>query len=358
MEVAMNVRRHEQVQRLHELLVESVEAIQSSDDWKRLLDFAGRFHRYSTDNQALIAVQHQRAYREGQVVEPVPSYVAGFRTWKALGRSVDKGQHGYAILAPVSYRARAAREADGSLRPLSQREDVGDGEQLVRGPTSLRGFTVAYVFDVSQTSGAPVPEQHQPHLLHGQAPVGLHEQLSSFLRERGFTVGDVPDAEAIGGANGLTNFVTRTVSVRADMGGAARVKTLAHESGHVLLHDPKADPELARSGAAHRGRAEVEAESLAYIIASAHGMDTSSYSVPYVTSWAGVTNPADVVRTTAQRVVNGARDILNALDTDHGLGGQPPGIEAALERVRAARQPRTASLAVDVPCTEPAAIGV
>jgi hypothetical protein len=358
MEDAMNDQRHEQVQRLHGLLVESVETIQSSNDWKALLDFAGRFHRYSTDNQLLIAVQHQRAYAEGRVAGPVPSYVAGFRTWKGLGRSVDKGQHGYAILAPLSYRARAARETDGSVRPLSQREEIGDGEQLVRGPATLRGFTVAYVFDISQTSGEPVPEQHHPQLLHGQAPVGLHEQLSSFLRERDFTVSDVPDAEAIGGANGLTNFVTRTISVRADIDDAARVKTLAHESGHVLLHDPNREPELARLVAAHRGRAEVEAESVAYIIGSAHGLDTSSYSVPYVTSWAGVANPADLVRATAQRVVNAARDVLNALDTDHGLGGAPPGIEAGLERVRAPRQSRTANLAVDVPCTEPAAIGV
>jgi len=357
-EVVVNDRRQDHIERLHALLVKSVEAVQSSDDWKRLLDFAGRFHRYSMENQTLIAVQHQRAHREGRVAEPVPSYVAGLRTWQALGRCVDKGQRGYAILAPVSYRSRAARQADGSVRPLSQRQEIGNGEDPVRGPNTLRGFTVAYVFDVSQTSGAPLPEQQHPQLLRGQAPSGLHQQLGRFLGERGFTVRDVPDAAAIGGANGLTDFKNRTVSVRADMDPAARVKTLAPETGHVLLHDPKADPELARLGVAHRGRAEVEAESLAYIISSAHGMDTSSYTLPYVTNWAGVTNPADVVRTTAHRVVNAARDILRALDTDHGLGGAPPGTEAALERVHAPRQSRTASLAVDVASTEPATIGV
>ena len=43
---------------------------------------------------------------------------------------------------------------------------------------------------------------------------------------------------AFDGANGVTNVTTRLVQVRTDIDDAAQVKTLAHELGHSLLHDP------------------------------------------------------------------------------------------------------------------------
>lgn len=350
-------RRREQVERLHELLVERVEAVQAGADWQRLLDFAGRFYRYSADNQLLIALAHERAFREGRVPDPSPRYVAGFRTWQALGRSVDKGQRGYPILAPASYRTRAARAPDGTQRRLEPGERASVGEELVRGPARLRGFTVAYVWDVSQTSGAPLPEPPRPQLLQGEAPPGLHTQLSAFLVARGFTVRDVPGADVIGGANGLTDFTTRMVSVRADMDAAARVKTLAHEAGHVLLHDSGADEELARLARGHRGRAEVEAESLAYVLGAAHGMDTAGYSLAYVTAWAASAEPAEVVRATARRVVAAAQDVLAGLDTEHGSGGQPPGVARALTRDATERSGRPAHVVSAPAAGPPMAIG-
>lgn len=324
-------RRRQQVEQLHELLIESVEAVQSSEDWKKLLDFAGRFHQYSFDNQLLIAVQHEQAYRDGRVSEPSPAYVAGFHTWKTLGRSVDKGQHGYAILAPIASRARLARTADGTTRALGRGEDVADGEELVRGPVTLRNFKVARVFDVTQTSGAPLPDPPHPQLLTGGAPAGLADELTSFLRSREFDVAPVDNADAIGGANGVTDFLARTVRVRSDMDDAARVKTLAHETGHVLLHDPSDNADLTELGVGHRGRAEVEAESVAYVVTSAYGMDPSGYSLPYVAGWAGTDKPADIVRATARRVVGAAQRVLASLELAPAPGGQPPGPTKTVE---------------------------
>jgi hypothetical protein len=76
----------------------------------------------------------------------------------------------------------------------------------------------------------------------------------------------VSNAAAIGGANGLTAYMTREVTVRMDMDDAAQVKTLAHELGHVMIHGPdNAD------AAMHRGIAEVEAESVALMVARRTG---------------------------------------------------------------------------------------
>src|SRR5919198_2915372 len=80
------------VEELQRGLTAEIEAIQSGEDWRRMLDVAVRLHRYSAGNSILIAMQHAAAYQAGRVPTPTPTYVAGFHTWKALGRSVDKGQ--------------------------------------------------------------------------------------------------------------------------------------------------------------------------------------------------------------------------------------------------------------------------
>jgi len=103
----------------------------------------------------------------------------------------------------------------------------------------------------------------------------------------------------------------------------------------------------------HRGVREVEAESVAYLIGAAHGMDTSAYTLPYVAAWAGGADPAATVRATAERVVRTARGVLDALGTDHGLGGQPPGVDRLLDAReasgRAATRPPVAIQTPGVP---------
>ncbi len=195
--------------------------------------------------------------------------------------------------------------------------------EVASGRRQVTGWTTATVFSLSQTEGDPLPLPPRPTLLQGAAPAGLWDGLVTQLRGAGYDLVTVPKSAEIGGANGVTNFTTRVVRVRTDMDDAAQVKTLAHELGHVLLHDP------ARTGTdprdIHRGVLEVEAESVAYLIGAAHGMDTTGYTLPYVTTWAGGKDPAATVRATAARVVRTSRTILETLPTDHGLGGQPPG---------------------------------
>ena len=79
-----------------------------------------------------------------------------------------------------------------------------------------------------------------------------------------------------GGANGRTDFLSRVVRVRADVDAAQAAKTMAHELGHVLLD---------HGTSSCRGPAEVEAESVAFLVCAGSGMETASYSFPYVTVW-------------------------------------------------------------------------
>ncbi|NCD16197.1 MAG: ImmA/IrrE family metallo-endopeptidase [Actinobacteria bacterium] len=312
----------------HDTLIDLVQGLQSSADWKAALDTAARFHRYSFSNSLLIAASHARAYAEGRVPDSQPDLVAGYRTWQALGRQVQRGQQGHTILCPRTRTIRDADTPDGDDRAQS-RTGPPDDTEGVSARRRVTGWTTATVFSLSQTEGDPLALSPRPVLLQGTAPAGLWDGLVTQLRDLGFEVVTVPTAADLRGANGVTNVTTRLVQVRTDMDDAAQVKTLAHELTHALLHDPASTGTDPRD--IHRGVLEVEAESVAYLIGAAHGMDTTSYSLPYVATWAGGTDPAATVRATAERVVRTARTILDALPTDHGLGGQPPAPVRSLE---------------------------
>ena len=85
--------------------------------------------------------------------------------------------------------------------------------------------------------------------------------------------------------------------------------------GHVLLHQPTTDADPVC-----RGSLEVEAESVAYLITAAHGLDSSQYTFTYVAGWAEQTLPhhpdgttvADVIHSTGSRVLTAAHQILDA----------------------------------------------
>jgi N-terminal domain of anti-restriction factor ArdC len=183
------------------VLVEEVEKLQSGEDWRRYLEFQSRLHSYSPRNVMLLVVQHARAYADGRVSAPEVSQVAGFNTWRALGRSVDKGQKGYAVLAPVRYGQRVAVDDAGAARPLGRSEQPRAGETPAR-RQALRGFKVEFVFDVSQTSGVDLPTPPRPTLLAGEGPVGLGAAVLAPIEDRGYRVDTVADAAAIDGANG------------------------------------------------------------------------------------------------------------------------------------------------------------
>lgn len=315
--------REARLDELHDKLTAAVDQLVSGEDWKRALAFAANFRSRSFNNTLLIWAQHAAACERGLVPKPTPSYVAGYKQWQGLGRQVQKGQPGYQITAPVTGRFASANPQDAeSWRRLGKFDKPRPGETV---RSKMIGVRPVYVWDASQTAGDDIPEPPRPHLLEGEAPGGLWEGLAAQVKAAGFNLLNVTSASEIYGANGVTDYLAHTVTVRADMDAAARVKTLAHELGHVLMHGP--DNWEARQ---HRGIGEVEAESVALMVGAAHGMDTTSYTIPYVSTWAGQVEgrePAEVVKATGERVRSVALKILDQLDTAQVGNGTPPGLE-------------------------------
>jgi len=192
--------RTDKLDELHQRLTAQVEGLISGEDWKAMLAVASRFYRYSARNIFLITAQCPQATRVG-----------GYKFWPTVGRYVRKGESGIAILAPCVYRG-----SKGS-------DDATDGE-ATEAKRVLRGFRVAYVFDESQTDGEALADV-RPQLLVGNDTAQLWEGVAAQIVAAGYSVG----RGDCGGANGVTDFLTRTVRVRADVDDLQASKTLTHD---------------------------------------------------------------------------------------------------------------------------------
>lgn len=229
---------------------------------KAYLDVASRFHRYSFRNQLLIARQYPTATR-----------VAGFHAWHDLGRHVRKGEKGIAILAPMVGKDKdAVVPAGGSA------------------PTRVFGFRVVYVFDVAQTDGADLPEHPVIHAEGGSHDVFL--RLCDYATSHGIGVAqnvaasDMAEPGAYGDTNG--ERIRLSSLIAGDIG--ALIGTLAHELGHALLHFPGKPLDCLAADAGRptdRELRELEAEAVAYVIASAAGCTHVDRMADYITGWNG-----------------------------------------------------------------------
>lgn len=296
-----HARRTDPADRLavaHDRLVAAVEELTTGEAWGRMLAVAARFPTYSANNILLIGVQAPDATR-----------VCGIRGWNALGRRVRKGEKGIAILAPCLYRVKPG-DVPGSVdRPAADARDrsEGTGREAAR---QLRGFRIVHVFDVAATDGEPLPDCG-PQLLSGEAPRQLISRLVDGIQADGYVV---ERGHCIGGANGVTDFAARTVRVRDDVPDAQIAKTLSHEMGHIRAdHEPRLLAEY-RSSLGCRAQAEVEAESIAFLVTHAAGLDTDAYSVPYLAGWSG--GDATLLRDAASRAIGTARGIVTDLSLD------------------------------------------
>lgn len=224
------------------LLIEQLEA-GHSDALTNYLTAMSRFHNYSFGNVLEIARQMPTATR-----------VAGFWTWKNLGRSVKAGQKGIRILAPmVGVRRKKEEEAQKNITKQNERV--------------LLGFRNAYVFDVSQTDGVDLPEMRE---ISGDPGENL-ERLAAFVRGRGI---QLSYNENIAPALGIS-YGGRIALLPGQL-KAEEFSTLVHETAHELLH--KAE----RRTATTKTVRETEAEAVAFVVGKAVGLVTGSASADYI----------------------------------------------------------------------------
>jgi hypothetical protein len=211
-----------------------------SERLSALLKTMAQFHRYSFHNVCLIARQRPDATR-----------VAGFHAWRKLGRFVRKGEKGIAILAPIVGRKDA---------------DAADGDSK-----TVVGFRAAYVFDVAQTDGAPLPEPTEA----GGDPGAATDRLKATIAARGIAVDYVQELDgALGTSSG------GRIKVLAGLQPASEFMVLAHEFAHELLHHGEDRP-------GSRDTRELEAEAVAFVVGHALGLDVTDAARDYIHLYRG-----------------------------------------------------------------------
>lgn len=274
-------------------LESGLRALDTSDDWKSLLRsmaHAGALSvmRYSFGNNLLI-----------QLARPGTSYAATYKQWQERGRQVRAGEKGTAIIRPIVRSARGADSVDN---------DRDEGSGRARG---IVGFGLVTVFALDQTEGEPLEQPRLPDVTCSEAfddsvarlrdvALGIAGKPVNSIELRPRHTGD--PAEALGWFVPSTKEI---VVVTGERPPAHEFKTLCHELAHALLHP---------AGEHHvRAEAEVEAESTAFVVCHALGLDTGDYSFPYVKTWARVENALELLTRTGDRVMKASRTMLEAL---------------------------------------------
>lgn len=289
-------KRADQLKEITERLEQGVKDIFTSEMYTKYLLTMSKFHNYSFNNTLLIAMQR-----------PDATLVAGYNAWKnKFNRYVKKGEKGIQIIAPAPVKEREEREKIDKDTGLTVLNESGEPEIEVVERVIPR-FRVTTVFDYAQTDGEPLPTLEVNELT---ARVKDYTLLKEAIEQ----VSPVPIrfGEIEGNAKGYYSHVDKEICVRADMGESQTIKTIIHEVAHAMLHD--SDQMKQRGEEKDQLTKETEAESIAFTVCSALGIDTSDYSFPYVASWASgkelkeLKNSMDTIRLTAA-------DFLEKLET-------------------------------------------
>jgi antirestriction protein ArdC len=269
---------------------EAVQALRASDGWQQWLRLRRHFREYSLTNQLLIAIAMPSATR-----------VAGFKAWLKLGYVVRRGERSVIRIwmpVPPSKKQLAAWQAAGAdpnERPRTR-------------------FRLGPVWDRSQVE--PLPPPAEPVKLDapitepdGDSLAWALAHLTALVNELGCTLVFEEHPTNLGGFFAPS---TKVISINTAHAVNHQVKTLIHELGHALMH--LTDPDgLALSYAEE----EIVVESIAFSVVGGLGIDTSGYSIPYLTSWSQDDADMKIVEACAELIDRHAKRIENA------IGDQP-----------------------------------
>jgi antirestriction protein ArdC len=254
---------NEKTNRAAYLLAENVTKLMQSENYKAALKLRRKMSQYSFRNVYLIWLQC-----------PFASYVAGYQQWKALGRQVRKGETSIAISAPIT----------------KKREGEENGYDLL-------GYKTASVFDISQTDGDTL-ELPVPKLLEGSSDE-IHTAikcLEVYCKGQSIAL----SYEKLERAKGMYSKTKHSIILRNDLPPLQTLKTFIHEVAHALMHREEND----------RIKGELEAESCAFLVCDALGLDSSQYSFAYLANWAD--KPRDILPA-AERACKTADGLIKVL---------------------------------------------
>lgn len=277
---------------LAEHLKEGMKNYLDSEQFKSFLDTMSKFHNYSLNNIHLLKMQN-----------PNVSQVASFNKWKTdFDRTVKKGSKALKIWVPYQVKTSI---------PVHQKElDFTPAEnEMGEKEVTVTRFKLGNVFDVSQTEGKELPKaineltgdvKDYEDLYRAAKAVSMDNQIPISFEEikRESTNGYYsPDENRIVISKGLK-------------GQEQILKTIFHEMAHADLHRGS----NAQYGDDQYRKQELQAESVAYVVANHFGFDTSSYSFGYLAIWAKDKNGFEDMVEQLQVVQREAKSLIDRMD--------------------------------------------
>lgn len=277
---------------LAEHLKEGMKNYLDSEQFKSFLETMSKFHNYSLNNIHLLKMQN-----------PNVSRVASFNKWKAdFDRTVKKGSKALKIWVP--YQVKTKISANQNELSFSPSENEMEEKEV-----TVTRFKLGNVFDVSQTEGKELPKaineltgdvKDYEDLYRAAKAVSMDNQVSISFEEinRESTNGYYsPDENRIVISKGLK-------------GQEQILKTIFHEMAHADLHRGT----NAQYGDDQYRKQELQAESVAYVVANHFGFDTSSYSFGYLAIWAKDKNGFEDMVEQLQIVQKEAKSLIDRMD--------------------------------------------
>lgn len=276
-----DLERDQRIEAMRSEIDAAMERLADPEGWRRFLDAAAKFHKYTVSNVLLALAQ-----------KPDARLLAGFKDWqKKHGRTVRKGERAIWIYAPITQTITATDPETGEDKKVKQ----------------VKGFRPVPVFDLGQTDGEPIPTRPEIEVvpLDAEAPPGVVERLTNHIAARGFTV----EFAALKSADGFTDFDGKRVVISESASDCQRALVLGHELAHIALGhaEYRADYHTGPSG--RRPEMEIEAESVAYVLARHNGIpEPGQATFGYIAGWAR--GDKKKVRATADRVLTAIRTLL------------------------------------------------
>ena len=277
---------------LAEHLKEGMKNYLDSEQFKSFLDTMSKFHNYSLNNIHFLKMQN-----------PNVSQVASFNKWKTdFERTVKKGSKALKIWVP--YQVKTKISANQNELSFSPSENEMEEKEV-----TVTRFKLGNVFDVSQTEGKELPKaineltgsvKDYEDLYRAAKAVSMDNQVSINFEEIKRE-----------GANGYYSPNENRIVISKGLKGQEHIlKTIFHEMAHSDLHRGT----NAQYGDDQYRKQELQAESVAYVVANHFGFDTSSYSFGYLAIWAKDKNGFEDMVEQLQIVQKEAKSLIDRMD--------------------------------------------
>ena len=296
-------------------LENGLQELMTSEKYLDFLNTMAERPRYSFNNTVLVYLQ-----------KPDATFLAGYGKFReTYGHQVIQGEKGIKIFAPI-IRKKKNNLIEGEIEKNKDNKEEKEEETIV-------GFRMVKIFDISQTK--PIMEKtEEGNEIPCKKAKKLIDSLSYLKMVNLWAEDEEFQEELLAAAKDMIDIPVKEKELSPDLGGyfrfqdkdnlhivlnnkfgiTSRFTTLLHEWTHYHLHNPfKKETEWITEKFKKQDK-EIQAESVAYIVAKHFGIDSSPESFKYVASWSKEKDIKDL-KTSMEIIQKTAATFIELIET-------------------------------------------